>query len=111
MSVVKIKPTDKYINNTYIKTSEIVLISEEFYATTGESFLVVRDISHSKVKLNSINTDHITIKSLTDVLILPDIGKIDDEYDELQIGRGACVEFYHALGTWYIVSSDGLKGS
>lgn len=109
MSIVKIKPIEKYINNNYVKTSEIVLISESSYITMGEQFLVVRDVNQSKVKLNSFNTDHITIKALTEVLILPDVGKIDDDYDEILIHRGACVEFYHALGTWYIVSSDGLK--
>ena len=39
------------------------------------------------------------------------MGKIDDEYDEILIDRGACVEFAYVAGGWYILSSDGLKMS
>jgi hypothetical protein len=48
---------------------------------------------------------------MTKVLIIPDIGKIDEEYDELFIDKGACVEFRFCAGVWYIISSDGLKMS
>ena len=37
--------------------------------------------------------------------------KIDDEYDEILIDKGACVEFAYCAGGWYILSSDGLKQS
>jgi hypothetical protein len=42
-------------------------------------------------------------------LISPLIGKIDEEYGEIFIDKGACVEFLQIEGAWYIVSSDGLK--
>ena len=48
---------------------------------------------------------------MTKVLIIPDMGKIDEEYDEILIDKGACVEFRFCAGTWYIMSSDGLKQS
>jgi hypothetical protein len=48
---------------------------------------------------------------MTKVLIIPDIGKIDEEYDEILIDKGACVEFRFCAGVWYIISSDGLKMS
>ena len=35
----------------------------------------------------------------------------DEEYDELFIDKGACVEFRFCAGVWYIISSDGLKMS
>jgi hypothetical protein len=46
---------------------------------------------------------------MTNVLILPDINSIDEEWDEISIEKGACVEFVFINQTWYILSSDGLK--
>ena len=111
MSILKSLPIDRIIKGNLIRTSEIVVSSDNFYETNGESFLILRDIESCKVKLNSTTTDHITIKALTRVLIIPDVNKIDEEYDEIMIDKGACVEFYFGFGAWYIVSSDGLKGS
>ena len=111
MSILKSLPVDKIIKGNLSRTSEIVVSSDSFYETNGESFLILRDIDSCKVRLDSTTTDHITIKALTRVLIIPDINKIDEEYDEIMIDKGACVEFYFGFGAWYIVSSDGLKGS
>ena len=111
MPIIKSLPIDKVVKGNIIRTSELAISSEPFYDTNGESFLILRDIDSCKVKLNSSTTDHITIKALTKVLIIPDINKIDEEYDEIVIDKGACVEFYFGFGAWYIVSSDGLKGS
>ena len=111
MPIIKSLPIDKVVKGNIIRTSELTISSEPFYDTNGESFLILRDIDSCKVKLNSSTTDHITIKALTKVLIIPDINKIDEEYDEILIDKGACVEFYFGFGAWYIVSSDGLKVS
>ena len=111
MSIIKSEPIDKIMRGTLIRTSDLVISSEPFYETNGENFLILRDIDSCKIKLNSSTTDHITIKALTRVLIIPDINRIDEEYDEIMIDKGACVEFYFGFGSWYIVSSDGLKGS
>ena len=48
---------------------------------------------------------------MTHLTIKPDLGKIDEEYDEIVMDRFACVEFRFVGGTWYILSSDGLKQS
>jgi hypothetical protein len=45
------------------------------------------------------------------ITIKPDIGKIDEDYDEIVMDRYACVEFRFCGGSWYILSSDGLKNS
>lgn len=111
MSIIKSTPIERVVRGNLIRTSELVVSSQPYYETNGESFLILRDIDSCKIKLNSATTDHITIKALTKVLIIPDINRIDEEYDEIVIDRGACVEFYFGFGAWYIVSSDGLKGS
>ena len=51
----------------------------------------------------------IIVKSLTTVLVKPDIGKIDEEWDELMMEKGSCVQLFFVDGNWYILSSDGLK--
>jgi len=43
------------------------------------------------------------------VIIIPDNNSIDEEYDEINIEKGACVEFRLVMNNWYIMSSDGLK--
>jgi hypothetical protein len=51
----------------------------------------------------------IIVKSLTTVLVKPDIGKIDEEWDELMMEKGSCVQLFFVDDNWYILSSDGLK--
>jgi hypothetical protein len=75
----------------------------------GELLIVIRDVAHCKIKLDSTTTDKIKIKTLTNCVIIPDVGRIDDDWDEISIGRGACVELQNVRGVWLILSSDGLK--
>ena len=32
-----------------------------------------------------------------------------EDWDEISIGKGACVELQNVNGVWYILSSDGIK--
>ena len=109
MAIVRSFPTEKYIGNRRITTSQSAVVSENIYTTTGEDYVIIKKVEHCKIKLDSLTTDHITIKALTKVLIIPDRGKIDEEFDEVFIDKGACVEFVFCVDNWYIVSSDGLK--
>jgi hypothetical protein len=53
--------------------------------------------------------DRVKIKAMTKVLITPDIGKIDEEWDEIDLDKGSCIELVCVNRNWYILSSDGLK--
>jgi len=99
------------IRGRTIETSEICLVNDEFYETNGEILIITKENQNVTVNLNSETTDHVIIKALTNTTIKPIKGKIDEEYSEIQIERGACVELYYSFGNWYIVSSDGLKQS
>jgi hypothetical protein len=92
-----------------IDTYETAIINDEHYSTRGENLIIIRDVNSCRLKLDSTTTDKIKIKTLTNCIILPDIGRIDDDWDEIAIGRGACVELQNVRGVWYILSSDGLK--
>jgi hypothetical protein len=96
-----------YVSNNEGEQFKFVETPE--YRTTGESIIIVRNTIASKIVLDSTTTTYIKIKALTNVVIIPFIGKIDEEYDEILINKGACVEFYNLEGNWYILSSDGLK--
>jgi hypothetical protein len=110
MAIYRNTPSIRIINGHEIKTSDSVVVTNTSYSTNGEFIVVVRGVDYCEVFLDSKTTDHIVIKSLTYVLIKAD-SKIDDEFDEIEIGEGASVEFKNVGGIWYIISSDGLKGS
>ena len=109
MAIIRTVPVRKIVNGFEVNTSSVAIVSEDFYSTKGEDVIIIRKVPFSKIKLDSTTTDHVKIKSLTNVLIIPDKSKIDEEWDELSISNGSCVEFRFAGGTWYIMSSDGIK--
>jgi hypothetical protein len=109
MAIIKTIPVEKIINGNKVRTSESAIVSEKKYTTNGEYSIVVRDIPHCDLYLNSSTTDKIKIKAMTDILIIPDKGKIDEEWDEIQLEKGACIELVNINHGWYILSSDGVK--
>jgi hypothetical protein len=111
MAIVKSIPSRRIINGVSINTSEISVVSELDYRTQGEGCVIVRGVSQSFVTLDSSTTDHVVVKSMTNLTIRPDVGKIDEEYDEVVVDKFACIEFRFVGGNWYILSSDGLKQS
>jgi hypothetical protein len=109
----------KYTTQTIVEPKVIIqkpneickIISDSVYKTNDETILIVKDVEYSEVTLNSTIVKKITVKSLTETLIKSDTGLIDEEWDELLIEKGACVQFHFVESNWYITSSDGLKMS
>jgi hypothetical protein len=111
MAILKTIPSTRLINGEILQTSEISIVSETEYRTNGEECIIVRNVTESTVILDSKTTDHVVVKSMTNLTIKPDIGKIDEDYDEIVMDRFSCVEFRFCSGNWYVLSSDGLKNS
>jgi len=113
MPVFTGKPTRKTIirgdKSITLNTHETVIVTDNFYVTNGEELIIVKDVGQSKIKLNSLTTEIVNIKTLTSLTVIPDIGRIDEDWDEISLSRGACVNFRFVSGTWYILSSDGIK--
>ena len=113
MPIIKNKPVRKTVfrgeSSLNLDTFETVIVSDEIYKTNGENLLIIKDVAQTKVKLDSTTTEKIKIKTLTNCTIIPDIGRIDEDWDEISIGRGACVELQNINGVWYVLSSDGVK--
>lgn len=90
-------------------TFENVIVTDEYYKTNGESVIIVKDVGECTIELDSTTTDRVKIKTLTNCTLVSDSGRIDEDWDEISLGRGACVELQNVQGIWYVLSSDGLK--
>jgi hypothetical protein len=108
MSIKRYKQRTIITKGKPLITSECSTISQSQYTTEGEEAILVTGIPHSTINLDSTNTDHITIKAMTNVKIVGD-KLIDDEYTEIDIEKFASVELRFFGEKWYIMSSDGLK--
>tara|TARA_R110000868_G_scaffold4895_10_gene30497 strand:+ start:10310 stop:10681 length:372 start_codon:yes stop_codon:yes gene_type:complete len=97
----------KIIVETVKEISKVITTPN--YITDEETILIVKNVGECEITLNSKKNNKIVIKSLTTVLVKSDIGQIDEDWDELLLEKGACVQFQFVDGNWYITSSDGLK--
>lgn len=111
MAIIKSIPSKRVINGFAIETSDSALVTEKEYKVNGEYVIVVRGVPNATLTLDSNTSDHVVVKSLTNLKVKPDINRIDEEYDEVDLDKFACVEFKFVRDTWYILSSDGLKNS
>jgi hypothetical protein len=109
MPIQRSIPSQRIIAGQVINTSEITFVSNPTYSTEGEALIVTKESKNVEIILDSSTTDHIIVKALTNTKIKPIWGLIDEEYSEINIGKGACVELYFSFGNWYVVSSDGIK--
>jgi len=105
------RPNRKVINlgEKIMEEPKTKVVSQEFYSTNGETLLIIRDVEKATIELNSSTTEKIIIKTLTSCTIVPDNNSIDEDWDQLDIERGACVQLQVVDGIWYILSSDGIK--
>ena len=110
MPIFKSKPRLNIINGIEVETSEYTVVTNKKYITNGEYFIVVKEVSDCEIFLNSNTSDHVIIKSLTNVLVKSN-ELIDEEFNEVELNKGSCVEFKKIGDYWYILSSDGLKNS
>jgi hypothetical protein len=74
-----------------------------------ELLLVIRDSENFEVVLDSTNYSYVVVKSLIKTIIKPDVGLIDEEWEELLLEKGSCVQFQFVEDVWLILSSDGIK--
>ena len=100
--------------NVYDEVTEndnVTKVITEDYTTNGEYLIVVNN--KCKLTLNSNKDKKIKIKSLSEVEIIPDIGKIDSRWESISLDGDSCVElvFVKDLSCWVVTSSDGLKDS
>ena len=110
MSVFRSLSSVRIINGNKIETSDSVVVTNSAYTTNGEYAIVVKNVDNCVITLDSKTTDHIVVKSLTNIMVKSN-ELIDEEFNEVELNKGACVEFKKIGDYWYILSSDGLKNS
>ena len=110
MSVFRSIPSKRIINGHEIITSDVAVVTNNQYSTNGESAIVIKGTELCDLFLDSKTTDHVVIKALTKVNVTAD-SLIDEEFDIIELHKGACVEYRKIGDFWYILSSDGLKNS
>jgi hypothetical protein len=110
MGIFKTPIVKKTINGNEVMVSDATVVTNSSYVTNGESVIVIKDTNKCELILDSNTTDHVVIKSLTDVLVKAET-LIDEEFNEVELTKGSCVEFRKIGDFWYILSSDGLKNS
>ena len=100
---------DKFLYDESSENGTKTKVINKDYTTNGEYLIVVTD--PSTIKLNSSINTKIKIKSLSSCQIIPDVGKIDNKWESIELGGDSCVEFVFVkeLNYWVICSSDGLK--
>lgn len=109
--VIKFGPIKKFTpNGVMISVCESSMVSDTEYITNGETFILVNSVPSCSITLNRENTDNVTIKSnVPKVLIKPDLGRIDEEYEEIEITKGVSITFWFLNNTWWVIGSDGIK--
>jgi hypothetical protein len=110
MAIFKSIPSKRIINGNVIETSDSVVVTNNTYTTNGEYVIVTKGVENCEIILNGETTDHVVIKSLTNTIVKSN-ELIDEEFNEVELIKGACVEFKKIGNYWYILSSDGLKNS
>lgn len=109
MAVFKSIPSQRIINGNIIETSESAVVTNSEYTTNGEYVIVTKGVGSCVIILNEQTTDHVVIKSLINTIVKSN-KLIDEEFNEVELIKGSCVEFKYIGDFWYILSSDGLKG-
>lgn len=107
----------KYQTQTVVEPKVIIetikditkIITTPTFITGEETILIVKNVDECNITLNSQKSNRVVVKSLTTIVVKSDVGQIDEEWDELLLEKGACVQFQFVEGNWYIISSDGLK--
>ena len=82
MAIFRSIPSKRIINGHEVETSESAIVTNESYTTNGEYALIIKGIENCTIYLDSTTTDHIVIKSLTNVLVKSN-KLIDEEFNEL----------------------------
>lgn len=110
MPIFKSTPSKRIINGHEIITSDSAVVTNQSYRTSGEYVIVIKDVDSCELFLDNTTTDHVVVKCMTHVIV-KSINLIDEEFNEVELDKGSCVEFKFIGDYWYILSSDGLKNS
>ena len=110
ISVLQNNPeTQLRLNDTKETTENIPVVVSTDYTTSQTRYIIAKD--DLTITLDNKNLKRFYIKSMANIKIKPLIGKIDEEWEEINMGPQSGIELLCEGNNWYILSSDGLKNS
>ena len=116
LAIAVIEYLKKYTNNSLYsetpktKVEEKIKVIRENYTTENTRYIITKD-NPITITLDNTKSNRFYIKSMTNTILIPKIGLIDENWDELQMGPQSSVEVLFSENNWYVLSSDGLKDS
>ena len=116
LAIAVIEYLKKYTSNSlYSETKELpsndkIKIIREDYTTENIKYIITKD-NPVTITLNNKQSNRFYIKSMTKTTLIPNVGLIDENWDELYMGPQSSVEVIFSENNWYVLSSDGLKDS
>ena len=95
------------------KTSEVkenipVNINTNYTTLNTRYIIATEDLT---ITLNDTNLNRFYIKSMANITVKTKSGKIDGEWEEINMGPQSSIEVLSDNTNWFILSSDGLKNS
>tara|TARA_R100001591_G_scaffold82666_1_gene89360 strand:+ start:9222 stop:10100 length:879 start_codon:yes stop_codon:yes gene_type:complete len=101
--------TQLKLNENKETTENIPVVISTDYTTSQTRYIIAKN--DLTITLDSKNLKRFYIKSMANIKIKPLIGKIDEEWEEINMGPQSSIELLCEGTDWYILSSDGLKNS
>ena len=95
------------------KTSEVVenipvTIGQDYTTSSTRYIIATEDLT---ITLSDANLNRFYIKSMANITVKTKSGKIDSEWEEINMGPQSSIEVLSDNTNWFILSSDGLKNS
>tara|TARA_R110002051_G_scaffold57285_3_gene106114 strand:- start:986 stop:1864 length:879 start_codon:yes stop_codon:yes gene_type:complete len=110
LSVMQNDPnTQLKLSNTQETTENLPVVVSQDYTTSQTRYIIAKN--DLTITLDGTNLKRFYIKSMANVIIKPKTGKIDEEWEEINMGPQSSVELLCEGTEWYVLSSDGLKNS
>jgi len=101
--------TQLKLNDTKETTENIPVVISTDYTTSQTRYIIAKN--DLTITLDGKNLKRFYIKSMANIKIKPLVGKIDEEWEEINMGPQSSVELLCEGTDWYVLSSDGLKNS
>ena len=101
--------TQLKLNDTKETTENIPVVISTDYTTSQTRYIIAKN--DLTITLDGKNLKRFYIKSMANIKIKPLVGKIDEEWEEINMGPQSSIELLCEGTDWYILSSDGLKNS
>ncbi len=101
--------TQLKLNDTKETTENIPVVISTDYTTSQTRYIIAKN--DLTITLDGKNLKRFYIKSMANIKIKPLVGKIDEEWEEINMGPQSSIELLCEGTDWYVLSSDGLKNS